>query len=62
MWARRKEDRPAIRREEIKRAVSQLMGGGDEDDERRPRVREAGEVGTSWVGLDRVGSSKQFIF
>ena len=38
------ESRPVIGREEIQRAVAQLMDGGDEANERRKRAKELGEV------------------
>eukprot|EP00268_Persea_americana_P049917 TRINITY_DN5392_c0_g1_i4.p2 TRINITY_DN5392_c0_g1~~TRINITY_DN5392_c0_g1_i4.p2 ORF type:complete len:164 (-),score=42.46 TRINITY_DN5392_c0_g1_i4:11-502(-) len=62
VWARSKETRPMMKREVIERAVAQLMGGGDDADERRRRARELGEKakkavengGSSYMDLDRL--------
>ncbi|RWR87360.1 flavonoid 7-O-glucosyltransferase [Cinnamomum micranthum f. kanehirae] len=64
VWSTSVEDesRPVIKREEIVRAVAQLMDGGDEADERRRRARELGETakkavekgGSSYMDLDRL--------
>ncbi|RWR87358.1 anthocyanin 3'-O-beta-glucosyltransferase-like protein [Cinnamomum micranthum f. kanehirae] len=62
VWAKGKEKRPVMGREEIKRFVAQLMGGRDEADERRMRARELGEMakralekgGSSYMDLDRL--------
>ena len=44
------ESRPVIGREEIQRAMAQLMDGGDEADERRRRASELGEMAKRAVG------------
>ncbi|RWR87359.1 UDP-glucosyltransferase 73A22 [Cinnamomum micranthum f. kanehirae] len=62
VWAKDAKDRQVIGREEIKRAMAQLMGGGDEADERRRKASELGEMakravekgGSSSLDLDRL--------
>ncbi|KAJ8632026.1 hypothetical protein MRB53_025362 [Persea americana] len=62
LWAKGKEKRKVMGREEIKRAAAPLMGGGAEADERRRRAREQGEMakkavekgGSSYMDLDRL--------
>ncbi|XXG75676.1 hypothetical protein AAC387_Pa08g0198 [Persea americana] len=64
VWSTSEEEEsvPVIKREDIERAVAQLMDGGDEADERRRRVRELGEMakkavekgGSSYMDLDRL--------
>ncbi|KAJ8632027.1 hypothetical protein MRB53_025363 [Persea americana] len=50
VWAMEAMARPVIGREEIKRAMAQLMDGGDEADERRRRASELGEMAKRAVG------------
>ncbi|KAJ8632022.1 hypothetical protein MRB53_025358 [Persea americana] len=64
VWAesKEKEKKHVMGSEEIERAVAQLMGGGDEADERRRRARELGEMakkavekgGSSCMDFDRL--------
>eukprot|EP00262_Sarcandra_glabra_P001480 TRINITY_DN1159_c0_g1_i2.p1 TRINITY_DN1159_c0_g1~~TRINITY_DN1159_c0_g1_i2.p1 ORF type:complete len:501 (-),score=58.61 TRINITY_DN1159_c0_g1_i2:223-1725(-) len=60
VWVERAEERVLVTREAVEKAVSQLMGGGEEADGMRKRAKELGEMakravkkgGSSYVAMD----------